>query len=82
MPETPLPRNGKCALLHGSRAGYSGDVSDDVALFHGYSKMIRGGLIGPEGGRGLPQTSPPWGRGGQCRIFPEGWGGPCYTPLL
>jgi len=44
--------------------------------------MIRGGLIGPEGGGGLRATPLAWGWGGQDRYFRKRGGGFPATPLL
>ena len=82
MPDTPLLIYGNCAIVHGSTATLQQQDSDGTAVPGRYSILIGGGLSGPEGGRGIPHTPPPWGGGG-LRVFKKNSGGGMPdTPLL
>jgi len=70
----PLLKNENGAHVHGRPGDYERAVSVGRASFLPHSFPVRGGLSGPEGGRGLPETSPPWGVGG-FRAFSRKWAG-------
>jgi len=76
----PLLKNGMYALLHARSAASANGRSDGPPHREAYPEMIRGVCPGRRG-RGMPETSPHGGRGGQCDLKYRRRGGLADPPI-
>ncbi len=80
MPDTPLLKNEMDALLHRESLKKSmTHPSDDECPY--LPRNETGGLFRQKGGRGIPDTPPPHGRGGMTGFRQNGGRGYTTDPL-